>query len=83
MKRIGFIVVIIIVIILSCSDHNREMGLLLNDSQLSEELCFDIISSRECQNYFNIGVDGVGSALCGWACCMLCTENSAVADLIC
>lgn len=54
MKRIGFIVIVIIMVILSCSDHKRDMNLLLNDKQLSDELCFEIVSSQECQTYFNL-----------------------------
>lgn len=54
MKIIGFIVALIIMIILSCSDHKREMDLLLDDYKLSDELCYEIVSSKECQTYFNL-----------------------------
>jgi hypothetical protein len=54
MKSIGFIVAFIIVVLLSCSDHKREMDFLLDDHQLSEELCYEIVSSKECQTYFNL-----------------------------
>ena len=46
-----------IVVILSCSDHKRDMDLLLDDHQLSEEMCFEIVSSKECQTYFNLRLE--------------------------
>lgn len=54
MKIIGFMVALIIMIILSCSDHKRDMDLLLDDQKLSDELCYEIVSSKECQAYFNL-----------------------------
>lgn len=37
-----------------------------------------------CAGLCGVATVGAGAALCGWACwCMLCTENSAVADAIC
>lgn len=37
-----------------------------------------------CAGLCSVSTAGAGTALCGWACwCMLCTENSSVADVIC
>ncbi len=37
-----------------------------------------------CAGLCSFSTAGAGTALCGWACwCMLCTENSSVADVIC
>ena len=54
MKSIGFFAALIFMVLLSCSDHKREMDLLFDGHQLSEELCFEIVSSNECQTYFNL-----------------------------
>jgi hypothetical protein len=37
-----------------------------------------------CASGCSFATAGIGTPLCGWACwCMLCNENSDVADIIC
>ncbi|PKD42898.1 hypothetical protein [Rhodohalobacter barkolensis] len=37
-----------------------------------------------CSAGCGVATGGVGAAICGWGCwCMLCTENSGLADMIC
>lgn len=57
MKSTGFFAALIIMVLLSCSDNKREMDLLLADQQLSEELCYEIASSKECQTYFDLRLE--------------------------
>jgi hypothetical protein len=54
MKRIGFFITVIIMVILSCNDQKKEIDLPLEEHQLSDETCFEIVSSIECQTYLNL-----------------------------
>ncbi len=55
--------------------------------EMDEPVCgsyWQQVKLLACASACSFATAGVGTALCGWACwCMLCTENSAVADAIC
>lgn len=45
---------------------------------------WQVVKLAACSAACSGATSGIGTPLCGWACwCMLCNENSAVADTIC
>lgn len=60
---------------------------LENGKKSAEPVCgsyWQQVKLLACATGCSFVTAGVGTPLCGWACwCMLCTENSMVADVIC